>query len=173
MSKKIKRPVVDESKYMINSPSLPSNVGLCISFKDFNKESICIDNFNNYFINESECFSLMQKALIKLKHISNYNNFNKLQSDGTMHCHAIENKSKKLVKAVLKEYGFSTEKIEELFEGKIYQVKIADGKPASRLVFYLLSGYILVPLFLDTNHQLYKDKSHNHDNNLKSRKYSL
>ena len=88
MSKKIKTPVLDETKQTINIPQIT-------------KEE-------------------------KLKHISSCSNFYSVQSDTGMHCHAIEDEFKDLVKEVLKRYGFPDRKIEELFEGKIYQVKIAD-----------------------------------------------
>lgn len=115
----------------------------------------------------------MNNSLEKLKHISNCSNFNDLQSDPSMHCHPVKNEFKKLVENILKEYGFPDNKIVELFEGKIYQVKIANGSSPSRMIFYLVSGYILIPLFLDVNHQLYKSKTPSYDDNLKSRKYSL
>lgn len=173
MSKKIKTPVLDKTKQAINIPKITKEEGLCFNFKDYKKNSIEIDGFNNCFQNEKESFSVMNKSLEKLKHISNCPNFNSVQSDTGMHCHAIEGDFKELVKEVLKKYGFPDRKIEELFEGKIYQVKIADGAPESRLVFYLIGGYILMPLFLDTNHQLYKSKKRGYDNNLKSKHYSL
>lgn len=173
MSNKIKKPNINNSKRTISNPELPIDTRLCINFKDFKKQSISMKNFNNCFSNESECFSLMDKSLEKLKHISNCNNFHSLLIDKNMHCHTIEDDVKDLVKNILKEYGFPTGKIDAIFEGKLYQVKIADSSPASRLIFYLVSGYILFPLFMDVNHQLYKNNDYNFDIDLNSKKYSL
>lgn len=173
MSKIKKTSTKNIGQEKILTPRLPSSVGLCFSFKDFKKQSVKTSSFNNHFQDEKECFSVITKSLEKIKHISGFPNFVKLKSDEGMHCHVISNDYKDSVISILKEYGFPKGKIEELFEGKIYQVKIADGSPASRLIFYLIGGYILVPLFVDTNHQLYKSQHRGYDNNLPSKCYSL
>lgn len=170
---KIRKPSTTPKRTKISSPTLPSNTNLCFNFADYKKQSININKFNNCFQNEHECFSVINKSFEKIKHISNCPNFYALQSDTNMHCHIIENDFKELVRSILVQYGFPSKKIEELFEGEIYQVKIADGSPEARLVFYLVGGNILTPLFLDTNHQLYKSKNRGFDINLKTKNYTL
>lgn len=63
MSKKIKTPVLDKTKQAINIPKITKEEGLCFNFKDYKKNSIEIDGFNNCFQNEEESFLVMNKSL--------------------------------------------------------------------------------------------------------------
>lgn len=78
---------------------------------------------------------LLKASINIFKHISNIQNFSSLLNDGNMHCHELENATIKLVSRILKEYGFNDEKISNIFEDKVYQVKISNK---SRMVFYLI-----------------------------------
>ena len=111
---------------------------------------------------------LLKASINIFKHISNIQNFSSLLNDGNMHCHEIENATIKLVSRILKEYGFNDEKISNIFEDKVYQVKISNK---SRMVFYLIDVNIIVPLFVDTNHQVYCNSSY--DTNCANNKFSL
>ena len=169
---KIKKADVSKSNVKIDKKSISTNVGLCFNFREFQKQSISITGFNNCFLDSDECLNFISKAIDKLKYIGGCTNFSELLFNENMHCHKIA-QNQGMLDHVLRKYGYPREKIDEIFEGEIYQVKVAAGNPAGRMVFYLIDGHVIVPLFVDTNHHLYRDKKRGYDNNLGAKKYSL
>ncbi len=146
-----------------NTISANEDSHLVFSFAQFSLKTINIKNeFNNCY-KDVEHFSekmsiLLDKALPLLSKektsifTAEYNKAQKL------HLHKITDK-REIVEKILKEYGFSQDSIDDIFEGdELYQLEVPYANGAMRIVFQRTDNLISF-LFVDPNHHIYFNKS--------------
>lgn len=146
-----------------NNMPIDENAHLVFSFAQFSLRTINLKNeFNNCY-KDAKHFSeklsiLLGKALPLLSNekVSVFTSeYNKQKN---LNMHKITNK-KEIIEKILKEYGFSQDSIDDIFEGEeLYQLEVPYANGAMRIVFQRTDNLISF-LFVDPNHHIYLNKS--------------
>lgn len=137
----------------------PDDPLLVFTFKNFHLAPIMVNKeFNNYYESSEQYIEkmtiLLDKALPLLsdEKVSLFSGESRKAS--SLHLHKITNK-REIVERILKEYGFTSRVINEMFEGDdIYQLEVPYANGATRIVFQRIENLISF-LFVDPNHHVY------------------
>lgn len=134
---------------------------LIFTFAEFKLSPICIPGeFNNYYASESQFAEkmalLLEKALPLLSR-ETASLFSKEHGKAeALHIHRVTNK-REIVEKILIEYGFSSDTINDKFEGQeLYQLEVPYANGSTRIVFQRIDNLISF-LFIDPNHHVYFD----------------
>lgn len=142
-----------------NFTSTDENAALLFTFAEFKLKPINIDGeFNNYYKDQEQFIDkisiLMDKALPLLSKEKQTLFTKEYGKAGALHLHRVSNK-REIVEKILKEYSFTAEQIENMFEGQeLYQLEVPYANGATRIVFHRIDNLISF-LFVDPNHHVY------------------
>lgn len=149
-----------EFRIVRNNGTLDEDVPLLFTFSDFKMQSIVIDNFNNFYRDESEYVRKLTVFIGKaLPLLSNekMSLFTDIAKMNKLHLHLIKGKDD-ILRKIFEEYNFNTASIDNILEGaNIYQLEVPFENGATRVVFQRIDNLISF-LFLDPNHHIYFNK---------------
>lgn len=139
---------------------------LLVNFEKFNLTPVCIrGQFNNHFKNTQHFYDVAAGFLGKVLPKITSHTYAEICEGGqegrVLHFHTISKKHRKLVSDVLKEYGFSSQTIEQMMEGNDlfdFSATLGHDSPA-RIVCHKIDN-VLYFLFLDTNHHIYMNEKY-------------
>lgn len=138
-----------------------NNARLIFTFAEFKLSPVSIqDEFNNYYASESQFAEkmalLLEKALPLLSR-ETASLFSKEHGKAeTLHLHRVTNR-REIVEKILIEYGFSSDAINDKFEGQeLYQLEVPYANGSTRIIFQRIDNLISF-LFVDPNHHVYFD----------------
>ncbi len=134
---------------------------LSLNFSEFHINPILLkDEFNNHF-KDNEHFSLVMSCFLGkiLPNITTHK-YSDICEGGsqnrTIHFHTVDDEHLELVNKILKEYGFTESRIEQMLEGgRIFSFSACLGHVAPARIVCHKIGNIVCLLFFDTNHHIY------------------
>lgn len=167
MPKKVVRPNKQKIEGISDKISVPQNGDiLSVNFSKFKFTSICMQGkFNNHFKDSQHYISIVTNLLdVVLPKITShpYSEICEGSNEGRqLHFHTIDDKHRKIVREILKEYNFSDIIVDQMFEGNnIYEFSASFGHVhAARIVCHKVEN-VLYFLFIDTNHHIYFDQKY-------------
>ena len=134
---------------------------IVLSFKLFHGNSIRVNDFNNYYENQNAAHKTVSDLVQIFNNISRETTKSIFSKDKRKQLHLNpmdDNESIKIIEEVLiKGYGFPKQTIAE-FDREYFEI-IANGD-GGRLIF-IMSGNLVMPLFIDPNHLIYSKVSKN------------
>lgn len=151
-------------KDKINTPKESQN--LTIDFSKFHLNPICLKNeFNNYFKDENHFSNVATSFFSVILPKITSHTFKEICEGGVegkeLHFHAIDEKHMQLVEEVLKQYSFSSEQINQMFEGsEVFNFSATLGHTYPARAICHKVGDVLCLLFLDTNHHIYMNEKY-------------
>ena len=165
--KRVIPPSKQNIKGISDKISVPENPDtLSVSFSKFKLNPICLrGKFNNHFKDNQQYISIVTSLLsVVLPKITShsYGEVCEGSNEGRqLHFHTIDDKHRKIVREILKEYNFSDIIVDQMFEGNnIYEFSAVFGHIyAARIVCHKV-GNVLYFLFIDTNHHIYIDEKY-------------
>jgi hypothetical protein len=132
---------------------------LLFTFGDFHLKPINIDGeFNNFYSSKDDYIDkislLLDKALPLLSKEKATLFTKEYKKADALHLHRV-NQKREIVTEVLEKYGFSSEAIDNIFEGEnVYQLEVPYVNGSMRVVFQRIDNLISF-LFVDPNHHIY------------------
>lgn len=146
-------------KNVKNKHDVDNSTQLVFSFKKFRLKPIKIDReFSNFYKDENQYVEkislLLGKALPLLSQERETVFTKEIEKRDTLHLHKINSK-REIVEDILKQYEFSSDEIDNIFEGEeVYQLEVPYANGATRIVFQRIDN-MLSFLFMDPNHHIY------------------
>lgn len=142
-----------------NITSTDENASLLFTFAQFKLKPInLMGEFNNFYKDDQQFIDkisiLMDKALPLLSKEKATLFSKEYEKADALHLHRVNSK-REIVEKILKEYGFTDETIENMFEGQeLYQLEVPYANGATRIIFQRIDNLISF-LFVDPNHHVY------------------
>ena len=156
---KLVKNVLQEQKNVKVEHDENENAQLVFSFNQFHLQPIRIDReFNNFYKDEDQYVEkisiLLGKALPLLSQERESIFTSEKEKRDALHLHKISNK-REIVEDILKQYNFSADQIDNIFEGaEGYQLEVPYANGSTRAVFEKIDNKLSF-LFMDPNHHVY------------------
>lgn len=147
-----------KSKLKDKVASTETHSTLSINFSKFHLAPVRLSGtFNNHFKDNEQLQKLLSELLGKILPKISSETYKELQRDAKqLHFHTIDEEHRRIVREVLKEYSFSDNAVEQMFEGNNlceFSASLGHVIP-SRAICHKV-GNVLYLLFLDVNHHVY------------------
>ena len=165
--KKVVRPQSDGGTQIADRIIPPrSDEYLSVNFSKFSLKPVCLrGKFNNHFKDNEHFRAVAASILGKTLPMVTAHNFKELCEGGTdgnvIHFHSIDKDHQKIIREILKEYGYNNSAIDQILEGNdLFQFSGITGHTyVTRVVCHKIDN-ILYLLFLDTNHHIYMNEKY-------------
>lgn len=152
-----------KSKLQDKVASVENTSTLSINFSKFQLNPVCLKGtFNNHFKDGEQVQGLLSEFLGKILPNISSQTYEGLQREAKqLHFHTIDEKHRRIVREVLKEYNFSDIVVEQILEGNnLCEFSASLGhKIPSRAICHKV-GNVLYLLFLDVNHHIYLNQKY-------------